>query len=177
MSGVQYLLETLSGYVESAKFWTVVDAYEEALVLRLGKYNRTLRPGLHWIIPFAESILRDNVVPSTFHVGPLSLTTKDGKAVIIGAVVTWSIADIKTFLLSVENAQSVIEDSTYGIIGDMVRDRDWDQIIAPRSRFSFYVEKRMILVMRKYGVRVDNFSFGDLTRSRTFRIIGWTGDE
>ena len=173
MNALNQLIEVILGYVESAKFWTVINCYEAAVILRLGKYNRTLDPGFHWVVPFIESEFRGNVVPSTFHVGPMSLTTKDGHAVVLSGVVTWSIGDIRSFLLEVEDAESVIEDSCYGTLGDMVRERDWDQLIEPKSRFRFFVEKRLIRTMKKYGVVVEHFQFSDLTRSRTLRILGW----
>lgn len=178
MGGFALIIEKLFEYIGYARFWTIVDAFEQGIILRLGKYHRTLEPGLHWIIPFMERVIVDNVVPSTFHVGPISVTTKDGKTVTLAGVVTWSIKDIRTFLLEVEDAESVIEDSSYGTLGDMTRERNWDQLIEPRSRFKFYVEKRLIRTMRKYGVRVERFQFTDMTTSRTIRMIGMNfGDD
>ena len=177
MTAFNQLLEVILDYIELAKFWVVLDSYEEGVVLRLGKYHRTLGPGLHWVFPFTESVLSDNIVPTTCHVGPISMTTKDSKAVVLGGVLTWSIFDIKKFLLEVESAEDVIEDASYGILGDMIREKDWRQLVDPRSRFRFFVEKRLIRVMAKYGVLVEHFQFSDLTRSRTVRIMGWNGDE
>jgi regulator of protease activity HflC (stomatin/prohibitin superfamily) len=177
VGALNQLLEVLLGYIESAKFWVVVEPYEEAVVLGLGKFRRVLKPGLHGIIPFVEYALKDNVVPATIHVGPLSLTTKDGVSVIIAGVVTWSIEDIRTFLLDMEDPTSYLEESCFGVLGEITRERTWDQLIDPKSKFRFSVEKRMIRVMKQYGVRVEHFQFSDLTRSRTVRIMGWNGDE
>ncbi len=177
MGALNQLLEVVLGYIESAKFWVVLDPYEEAVIIRLGKFSRVLSSGVHWIVPFAGYAIRDNVVPSTIHVGPLSLTTQDGVSVIVAGVVTWSIVDIRAFLLDIEDPESFLEESCFGVLGEITRGRTWDQLIAPKSKFRFSVEKRMIRVMKKYGVQVEHFQFSDLTRSRTVRVMGWSGDE
>ena len=71
--------------------FTVIDAYEEAVVLRLGKYHRNLDPGFHWLIPFGiERALSDEVVTRVVNLSSQSLTTQDGVPVVVGGAVTMS---------------------------------------------------------------------------------------
>jgi regulator of protease activity HflC (stomatin/prohibitin superfamily) len=48
------LIELILQFIELFKFWHIVDPYEEALVLRLGKLNRHLAEcGYYLIIPLS----------------------------------------------------------------------------------------------------------------------------
>lgn len=41
--------------------FTQVDAGERGVVTRVGAYNRTLEPGIHWMTPFVESVTKFDV--------------------------------------------------------------------------------------------------------------------
>ena len=51
------LLLGILAYLTFASFFTV-DAHEQAVVLRFGKYHATTTPGLHFCVPLVDTVLK-----------------------------------------------------------------------------------------------------------------------
>lgn len=165
------LVDFIIQFLDLFRFFTVVPCYAGGVMLRLGKFNRMLLPGFHWKWPFRiEEALSTNVVPETMPVGPQSLTTKDGTSVVISTVVTFSIVDVKTFLLGIEGAGQVIEDATYGIVAQFVMSHGWEEL---REGLDMANEltKAVRRHAKKYGVDVLTVQIADFTRSRSYRLM------
>jgi len=149
--------------------FVVVDQFERAIVLRFGKFHRHLEPGFHWVIPLeVEKVLADNVVPRTVNLGAQSLTTKDGKLVVVGGVITASIRDVKKALLEVEGVDDALKDSCYGAIGSLIAAHTWAEI--QQEDFSETLTKACRKQAWKYGIEIERVQLSDLTLARTFRL-------
>ncbi|MEE9473051.1 MAG: SPFH domain-containing protein, partial [Acidimicrobiia bacterium] len=55
----------------------IVRPFEKGLVERLGRYMETLDPGLRWIIPFVERIIKVDMREQVVDVPPQEVITKD----------------------------------------------------------------------------------------------------
>ena len=109
--------------------WYVVMPYARGVVCRLGKFQRELAPGFHWVIPLGfDVVTTENVVPRTSRLSGLSTTTSDGRSIGLDAVVTWKIADIKKSLLEVNDLDDAINDTCAGVIGTELSNNEWSAI-------------------------------------------------
>jgi regulator of protease activity HflC (stomatin/prohibitin superfamily) len=164
------LIDILLQFVDLFRFFIVIDEFERAVVLRLGKFNRTLEPGLHFLIPFnVDNTIVDNVVPRTVNLGAQGLTTKDGKTITLSAVVTAQIRDIRKATLEVEHVNEALVDSCYATIGDLVVAHDWDDVRKPE--FSITLHKACRRQAMKYGIEILRVQLSDLTPSRAIRLF------
>jgi regulator of protease activity HflC (stomatin/prohibitin superfamily) len=165
------LIDLLLSSLQAFQFLTVIDAYQKGVVLRLGKYHRTLEPGLHAIWPFyVERVLTDDVVPTTKGFDAQSLVTKDGVSVVVCAVVTFKTRDVKRLLLEVENAAAAMRDATYGVVGERVCDTEYADLNT--SQFRDSVTKAVRRRAFDYGIEVTSVQFADLSRARSVRLWG-----
>lgn len=146
----------------------VVDEFERGVLLRWGKCKKELDPGLHWKWPLADRALLDNVVPRTINLKAQSLTTKDGKSVVIGAVVTASIRDIQKALLDVETVDNVLEDSCYGQVAALVAATDWEQIRGVEFNETLTAACRKQAF--RFGVEITRVQLSDVAISRALRL-------
>ncbi len=159
--GLQFL-----GYFRLAR---VVEAYERGVVLRWGKFHREIGPGFHLLIPLGvDQVYTDNVVPSTLNLGPQSLTTKEGKFVVLSAIVTWSIECVTTVLLEVEGADGVLTDTAYGTISQAVAEATWDEVRS--AKFALHVTKLVRKECKKWGIKIIRVRFSDKTACRSIRL-------
>lgn len=149
--------------------FVVIDEFERAVVLRFGRYHRTLEPGFHWMIPFEiERCISDNVVPRTANLQAQSLTTVDGRLVVLGAVVTCQIYDIKVATLEVEGVDHALQDACYGAVGLAVSSRTYDEIRA--EGFSHELTKACRRAAKNFGIDIMRVQLSDLTLAKTLRI-------
>ena len=164
------LIDLLVQFIHLFKPWTVVNCYERTVILRLGKFRGIAGPGFHWMIPFGvEHSLSVNVVPETMIVGPQSLTTKCGASVVISSVVTFQIEDVCKFLLEVEGAHQVIEDSAIGIVSRFIMERSWLQL--QEMDIGNELTKAIRRQAKRYGVEIIAVQVSDFTRSRSIRLL------
>jgi membrane protease subunit HflK len=148
---------------------TVVEAHENAGVLRLGKYHRTLEPGFHWKYPFFETVNKQNVCVTTVRLPPQTLTTKDGKGITVGAIVKYEIKDVRPYITDIFDATDVLLDVTMGSIAKHVRETECDAMLANPPEDD--VIKTVRAQVNRYGFRVLNVTFTDLAQVRAFRMI------
>jgi membrane protease subunit HflK len=153
------------------KFIEVVEEYQMGIVLRWGRYHRTIEPGRRWIIPFRiERAICENVVDKATPLSSQSLTTKDGKSVVLSAVVCWRVKDIRKFLLNVEGQETALVTAAPGCITRLVVRSTWEE--ASTDKFLDQVTTEVRAKARKHGIEVLEVSLRDLTTARSIRLWG-----
>ncbi len=165
------LVEVATKFAQLFIFLRVIDCYERGVLLRMGKFKRTLEPGPHFVVPFSvDNVLRARVVIDTMELPPQSFTTTDGVDCVATAIVTYKIRDIAKFFLEAEDAESVLSDSTRGPIRQVLRTKSWralksgdgldDEITRAARRKAF-----------QFGIEITNICLSDLVRAKAFRLL------
>lgn len=165
------LIDLLVQFIELFKFWAVVDPYEEALVLRLGKLHRHLLCGWHWVIPFGvERVLTEHIVPAVRVLENECATTKDGKSIGFRAVATYRVRDIEKVLLEVEDGNHAVVDACAGEVTRVLRESTWEEINQPEmlEKVTAAARKRGF----RFGVEIMGIQFTGLTLCRSIRLMG-----
>jgi regulator of protease activity HflC (stomatin/prohibitin superfamily) len=163
---VGFLLECL----DLLRFWQVVAPFEEGCQIRLGKFNRVLNSGLHFILPFGiDHCLIQCVVPTTHSLGDESSTTKDGKSIGFTAVVTYQIRDIKKAMLDIEDVTHAVRDACSGEIGRVLRESTWEEILAPDmlDKLTTACRKRGF----RYGIEIMACQLAGISPARSIRLM------
>ncbi len=164
------LIDLFLQFVDLFRFFTVCNEFERGVVLRLGRYHKSLEPGFHFILPFnVDHYIYDNVVPRTTNLGAQGLTTRDGKSITLSAIVTAQIRDIRKAVLEVEHVDTALVDSCFATIGDLVVAHNWDDILKPE--FSETILKACRRQAFKYGIEILRVQLSDLTPSRAIRLF------
>ena len=152
----------------------VINEYEQAVVLRWGKYNRTVGPGLRWHWPFGiEDILEDTVVRRAEWGDVQSCESKDGKPVNISPIIVYKIGNIKRWTLEVDDASDALLDVAAGIVEDQVKLTNWEDI--KTLEFKQRVFNEVYEEGLSWGARVEDVKFADRSRTKALRL--WTGGE
>ena len=163
------LLDALLSSLQLFQFWVVVNAYERAVVLRFGIFDRELDPGLHWLIPFAvERVWHEHTVPRTINLGPQSLTTKDGRGVVISAIVTAKVVNVRQALLEVEGVDHAVRDACYAEIAGVILRKDWQSLSHDDlgDELATACHKRA----RRWGIEIIRVQLSDVALSRSLRL-------
>ena len=149
---------------------TFIDAWEEGVLLRRGKYVRNVMPGICWHLPFEiDEIHTMNVKPTAMALDEQVLTTADDIKIVISVVLMWSIFDIKKCIIDVEDAEETLEQIAVGYVHDAVEETIWDEVRtkAFRNELKQLIQKQA----RKFGISVTTTKIGDLAETKVFRLI------
>lgn len=164
------LIDLIIQFARLFQVFAVLRCYQGGVILRFGKFHRMAKVGVNWVLPFTiDELIHCNIVVETMLVGPQSLVTKDARSVVISTVVTFKVEDPKVFLLEIEGANRVIEDSTFGEVSDWVTERTWQELVESdvANKLSIKLRRRA----KAYGVDVQRVQVVDLTPSRSIRLM------
>src|SRR3990170_4051497 len=132
-----------------------VNQYERGIVERFNAYEKTVDPGLRYIVPFVQRILRVNMREQVIDVPPQEIITEDNVVVTIDAVVYYQVIDAKRALYEIEDFELAIvklaQTTLRNIVGEMTLD------IALTSREKINVDLRSVLdqATDKWGTKVN----------------------
>jgi membrane protease subunit HflK len=147
----------------------IIEAYEAGAVLRFGKYHRGVDPGIHWKIPFVERVIEIVACTTTMRLPPQTLTTADGKSVVVTAIVRYNVRDVKPYVTDIYDQHDALGDVTMGAIREAVRSATLEQLASapPEKEIATSVRRKV----GRYGIEVEAVTFSDLAAVRSFRLI------
>lgn len=155
----------------------VVDQTEEAVVLRLGNYNRTVGPGLQFKLPF--NIERNYNVPTQviqnmsfgFRVERPGVNTVfsdvdypeesimltgDLNIIDVEWIIQYRIVDPRAWLFNVQNQEKTIRDISQSVINLLVGDRGIVDVIgSERPNIEFLGLEQMNSILSSYGLGIN----------------------
>lgn len=95
----------------------IVGPREEVIVLRFGKYVRTLRrQGIYWIHPVGRKLHRVSTQDTTLEVHRTTVVEKNGNPIQISAVVVYRVQDTVKAALDVENYWEFLADQAGAVV-------------------------------------------------------------
>lgn len=101
-----FCLILLGGIIGSVR---IVEQGDQAIVQRLGKYERTLNPGMNVVIPFLDTVLVETVREQLLDIEPQRAFTKDNVPIEVDAIVSWQILDLRRAYYAVEDLQESLK--------------------------------------------------------------------
>ena len=166
----EWIKELFSMYIEYLKFWVIVEHYEEAVVLFFGKYNRTLKPGLHFKLILAEYSIAAHVKKDTMEVEAVSLTTLDGETIVIGLMIDFEITDVRLFLVETNDSLTNMRDIARGEMSDYLEDINWVDIKKKTTKNA--LKKLIAARYEGMGVKLNDLKFTDKCKTKIFKLFG-----
>lgn len=163
------LIDLLVSAWDRVSPFEVIKDYEGAVVLRFGRYTRTLAPGLHLKIPIVEEAILANTCVSTLRLPPQTLTTKDDVPVVVSAIVKYQIKNVRDYIMAIYDRQDVLADVTMGAIRMAVNGLVYADLVAqpPEDALRTSVRREV----GRYGFDVLKVTFTDLGRVKSLRLI------
>jgi membrane protease subunit HflK len=133
-----------------------LDAQERALILRLGKFHSIEGPGLHWNPPLIDKRFTVNVtVEREYRTGGLMLT-EDESIVEVPVTVQYNIADIRAFVLNVNDPEVSLEHAADSALRHVVGSTDLDQVLSDgRDKIASEMRQRLQLYLESYGTGIN----------------------
>jgi len=147
----------------------IIRDYEEAVLLRFGKFHAVLKPGMHVKIPLLDEVIDQHVVITTLSLDAQSLYTIDKQNIVVKGVIKYKISDVKTFLLEVYDAQDALADMSQSIIKNVIMSMTLEE--CTDTELDNTLTKKVRVEARKWGVEVQQVTLTDLAPIRSFRFI------
>jgi regulator of protease activity HflC (stomatin/prohibitin superfamily) len=132
-----------------------VNQYERGLVERWNAYEKTVDPGLRYIIPVVQRIFRVNMREQVIDVPPQEIITEDNVVVTIDAVVYYQIMDPKKALYEIEDFELAIVKLAQTTLRNIVGEMSLDTCLTSRDKINTELRKVLDEATDKWGTKVN----------------------
>ena len=148
--------------------FVIVEQWNGSVQLRFGKFIKVLYPGIHFKIPFFDSIIECPVITQSVNLPSQTLTTLDDESIVLKSIIRYKVSNIRTYLLGVMHANDVLIDTTQGMIRDVVELTTWDDLVDVNETITNKVKEYVV----RWGIEVEAVTITDLGIVKSFRIFG-----
>ena len=126
------------------------------VVERLGRFHTVWRPGIHFLIPFADRIAkRINLKEQVADFPPQPVITKDNVTMRIDSVVFFVITDPKLYAYGVENPIAAIENLTATTLRNIIGSMDLDTTLTSRDEINTQMRSLLDVATDPWGIKVN----------------------
>ena len=138
----------------AASGFRIVRPYEQGLVEFLGKYQRTISPGLRFIIPFVQRLLKVDMREQVVDVPPQEVITKDNVVVTVDAVIYYEATDPVKLKYAVGNFILAVTKLAQTNLRNVVGDLQLDEALVSREIINSKLRQILDDATDKWGTRV-----------------------
>ena len=133
----------------------ILKEYERGVVFRLGRLIGAKGPGIIFLIPFVDKLVRVDLRVITYDIPPQDVITKDNVSVKVNAVLYFQVTDANRSIVSVANffeATSQIAQTTLrSVLGQV----ELDDLLAEREKINAELQRIIDEQTEPWGVKVS----------------------
>jgi regulator of protease activity HflC (stomatin/prohibitin superfamily) len=141
----------------------ILREYERGVVFRWGKLRGSRGPGLIFLIPFIDRMVRMDLRVVTIDVPKQEVMTRDNVPATVDAVVYFRVVDPQAAVVKVENflkASSLIAQTT---LRSVLGQSELDELLAQREKINLQLQAIIDRQTEPWGVKVSMVEVRDVT--------------
>ncbi len=140
----------------------IIQQYQTGVVFQLGRYSRTLQPGLNLIIPVIENATVIDMRISTNDIPKQQVITRDNVPVSINGVVYFKVIDAQTAVIKVQNYLYAVSQYAQAALRDVVGGMSLDDLLAERQKIGDEIETIIQKQAEGWGLQVTGIKILDV---------------
>jgi len=154
-----YMFAAVFLFVWIFQSFYALDEKERGVVLRFGQYHRTMEPGLNfapWLVDDVERELVTEEKQYTASGRNSRMLTQDENIVQVPLTVQYNIADVRAYVLNVNEPIKTLEQATDSAIRHVVGSTNLDAVLGEgREQMADEVEQRLQDYLDSYGTGIN----------------------
>ena len=153
---MQWLL--LAGVVGMIAFSAIkiLNEYERGVVFRLGRLVATRGPGLIFLIPGVEKMIKVSLRLVTLDVPPQDIITRDNVSVKVNAVVYFRVMTPEKAIVEVENYLYATSQLAQTTLRSICGEAELDDLLSEREKLNLSLQVILDKQTESWGIKVAN---------------------
>lgn len=140
----------------------IIDQYERGVVLTLGSYSRTLSPGLNFVIPVIQRLIKVDIRIATSDIPQQEVITRDNVPVGINAVVYFQVERPEDAVLKIQDYAYAITQYAQTALRDIIGGVELDTLLTERDKLAEEIKTIVDKETAEWGVNVTSIKMQDI---------------
>ncbi len=136
--------------------------YARAVVFRFGRLSGIKGPGLFFIIPFIDQIVRVDLRNRQLDVPKQTIITRDNISVDVDAVIYYHVKDATKAIVEVEDYEAATALIAQTTLRDVLGQNDLDMILSDRDALNQKIQSSLETLTSSWGINVDVVTIRDI---------------
>jgi regulator of protease activity HflC (stomatin/prohibitin superfamily) len=130
--------------------------YERGVVFRLGRYVGVKGPGLRFIIPVVDRLVKISLRTVAMDVPPQDVITKDNVSIKVNAVLYFRVVQPEKALIEVENYLYATSQLAQTSLRSVLGQSELDELLAHRDQINQVLQQILDRQTDPWGVKISN---------------------
>jgi regulator of protease activity HflC (stomatin/prohibitin superfamily) len=147
----------------------IVDEYERGVIFRLGRVMGAKGPGLFFIVPIIDKMVKVNLQTVTMDIPPQDVITKDNVTIRVNAVAYFNVTDPVNAVINIQNylygTSQVAQTTLRSILGQV----ELDEILVNRDEINDRLQAIIDELTNPWGVKVTLVEVKDVELPEAMR--------
>lgn len=140
----------------------VIDQYERAVILTLGRYAGTKQPGLNWILIGFQRMIKIDMRITTTDIPQQEVITKDNVPVGINAVVYFQVQSAENAILNIKDYTLAVSQYAQAALRDVIGGIELDPLLSEREKIAEEIQKIVSSATQSWGILVTDIKIQDI---------------
>jgi regulator of protease activity HflC (stomatin/prohibitin superfamily) len=140
----------------------VLREYERGIVFRLGRVTSQRGPGLIFLLPGAERMVRVGLRTVTLQIPAQEVITRDNVPVRVTAVAYYRVIDATRSVIEIENVTSATSQIAQTTLRSVLGKADLDALLAEREKLNEHLQQIIDDQTEPWGVKVTTVEIRDV---------------
>ena len=133
----------------------ILREYERGVIFRLGRLIGAKGPGIIFIIPGVDKLLRISLRTVTLDIPPQDVITRDNISIKVNAVVYFRVIDPNRAVVEVENYLYATQQLAQTTLRSVVGQADLDELLSQRDKINITLQDILDKHTEPWGIKVS----------------------
>jgi regulator of protease activity HflC (stomatin/prohibitin superfamily) len=143
------------GFILAASAIKILREYERGVIFRLGRLIGAKGPGLFFIIPGIDKMLRISLRTVTMDIPPQDVITRDNVSIKVNAVVYFRVMDPNKAVVEVENYLYATSQLAQTTLRSVVGQAELDELLSQREKINMTLQDILDKHTEPWGIKVS----------------------
>lgn len=144
----------------------IVQPYEQAIYMRLGKFVRVLNQGLNVVFPLINQVVKMDLRTEVLDVPKQEVITKDNSPVDVDAVIYIKVTDPKNAFFEVTDYRFATVNLAQTTLRSIIGDMELDEILSSREKINVSLRDILDENTDKWGVKIEAVEIREVNPAR-----------
>lgn len=140
----------------------IVKQYERGVVLRFGRLHGVREPGIRFIIPIVDVMLKVSLRIVTLPIQSQGIITKDNVTVGVSAVAYYRVVDPVKSVIAIENVKAAIDQIAQTTLRRVVGQHHLDETLSDTAALNANIREILDVTTAEWGVEVTLVELKDI---------------